>query len=129
MSSIEYLTSQQAEALAYLMEGLNFTEVARSLNVSKQTVVDWWTNDEMFYQSYLVAKAQILDSSLSYLLGKHKEVVDFLYGTMQDEKTGIKDRIRCAEVLLGAIAKARQDDIEMRLSRLELKNCNSLHSA
>lgn len=126
MSSIEYLIPQQIEAIAYLMAGLNFTEVARELKVSKQTIVDWWKNDEMFYQSFMLAKAQLLESSSICLFSRHKEVVDFLSATMQDEKIGIRERIRCAEALIGAIAKARQDDVEMRLFRLELLSRNKL---
>jgi predicted DNA-binding protein YlxM (UPF0122 family) len=115
----KYLTVSQMQAISYLLEGVSLEEIANRLNKSPQNIYDWWHKDPLFFDTYTLLKSQIVESTINYLLTAHNEVVDTLLSTMKDSKTSIKDRTKCAEVLLNAILKTRGDDIENRLSRLE----------
>lgn len=112
------LTPQQQQAVLLLSLGLNISEVAAKLNVSRTTLANWFKLPEVVAEFDRINE-QLYRAGVIKLTGAFERTIDRLITIIDDDSLRPSDHIKAASIILRAIDNYQLAAIQTRLQQLE----------
>lgn len=112
----EDLTARQTRALAAVLSSPTVREAASAAGVGERTLGRWLASP-VFRAALRDHARDVSSEATSRLLGARRRAVATLLAALDDESPSV--RLRAAVALLEHGDRAREDDIEVRLTELE----------
>jgi hypothetical protein len=114
-------TYKQNAAIAELLSGKKFDQVAGDVGINVRTLHRWWSNP-VFRVTYYQEQTAKIDQVLMPLVRLSEHAVNALADVIRDPRQrGASNRRLAAQAVIDAVLKMRDRTIDQRLTELEAK--------
>jgi hypothetical protein len=113
------LTSRQRAAVAALLTGKGFDQIAAEMRIARSTL--WrWRGEPGFQQALKTGQDQVFDDALGRLKGAAAKAITLIVAVVDDPEAKDDSRLRAAGMLLENAWRLKQsEELEGRLRELE----------